>query len=84
MLTPCPECSHAIWSEVRSFGTFRTAVYFDDEEHSDTYATAVWRCPGCGRGLRDHIVLVAPERVSLTRRSRTVPSSRSGLDVPEE
>ena len=52
MLTPCPECSHAIWSEVRSFGTFRTAVYFDDEERSDTYATAVWRCPGCGCGLR--------------------------------
>jgi hypothetical protein len=56
MLIPCPECSHAIWSEVRSFGTFRTVVYFDDEKRSDTYATAVWHCPGCGRALRDHVV----------------------------
>ena len=57
MLTPCPECSHAICSEVRSFGTFRTAVYLDEEEQSDTYKMAVWRCPGCGRGLREDVVL---------------------------
>ena len=63
MLTPCPECYHAIWSAVRSFGTFRTAVYFDDEEPSDTYTMAVWRCPGCGRGLRDHVVFDKQESV---------------------
>jgi hypothetical protein len=32
MLTPCPECAHALWSEVRSVGGFRFAVYFDDEK----------------------------------------------------
>jgi len=57
MLTSCPECYHAIYSEVRSFGTFRTALYLDDEHHSDTYVMAVWRCPGCGRGLREDVVL---------------------------
>ena len=83
MLTPCPECSHAIWSEVRSFGTFRTAVYFDDEEHSDTYATAVWRCPGCRLGLRDHVVVLdAPDGVP-TGRSRTATPSRSERGFPE-
>jgi hypothetical protein len=41
---------------VRSFGTFRTVVYFDDEKRSDTYATAVWHCPGCGCALRDHVM----------------------------
>jgi DNA-directed RNA polymerase subunit RPC12/RpoP len=67
MLTRCPKCSHAIWSEVRSFGTFRTAVYFDDEERSETYATAVWRCPGCGLGLRDRVLLDALRRVPPRR-----------------
>jgi hypothetical protein len=67
MLTLCSACSHAIRSEVRSFGSFRTVVYFDDEERSETYATAVWRCPGCGRGLRDHVVVDAPKRVPKAR-----------------
>ena len=47
MITPCSNCDHALWSEVRSLGTFRSVVYFDDDEGSDTYAEHVWRCPGC-------------------------------------
>ncbi len=82
MLTPCSACSHAIWSEVRSVGSFRTVVYFDDEERSETYATAVWRYPGCGGGLRDHVVSDAPEGVPPSR-SRMAPWSRSGRGVTE-
>ena len=47
MLTPCPNCDHALWSEVRGVGAFRLVVYFDDDEGSDTYAEHVSRCPGC-------------------------------------
>jgi hypothetical protein len=51
MLTPCQECAHALCSEVRRVGALRFAVYFDDEERSDTYAEQVRSCPGCGAGL---------------------------------
>ena len=50
MLTPCPECGHTLWSEVRSFGAFRFVVYFDNDL-GDTYAERVLSCPGCGAGL---------------------------------
>ena len=36
MLTLCPSCNHALWLEVHSLGTFRSVVYFDDDEGSDT------------------------------------------------
>jgi hypothetical protein len=57
MLSPYFECSHAIWSEVRSIAAHRFVVYFDDGEVSDTYAEPILSCPGCGRGLVNHVVL---------------------------
>ena len=51
MLTPCPNCAHALWSEVRSVGALRFIVYFDDDEGSDTYAEHIAHCPGCGERL---------------------------------
>ena len=51
MLTPCQECAHALWSEVRRVGALRFVVYFDEEERSQTYAEQVRSCPGCGAGL---------------------------------
>ena len=51
MLTPCQECAHALWSEVRRVGALRFVVYFDDEDRSDTYAEQVRSCPGRGAGL---------------------------------
>ena len=47
MLSPCPNCDHSLWSEVRSVGSCRLVVYFDDDEGSDTYAEHVSRCPRC-------------------------------------
>ena len=54
MLTLCPSCNHALWLEVHSLGTFRSVVYFDDDEGSDTYTKHVWRCPGCNDRLDGH------------------------------
>lgn len=51
MLTPCLNCAHALWSEVRSVGALRLIVYFDDDQGSETYAEHVARCPGCGDRL---------------------------------
>ena len=51
MWTPCPECAHALWSEVRRVGALRFVVYFDEDERSETYAEQVRSCPGCGAGL---------------------------------
>jgi len=48
-------CSHAIWCEVRSIGAFCFVVYFNDEQSSNTYMEPVTTCPGCGRGLADHV-----------------------------
>ena len=31
MLTPCPQCGHALWSEVCCIEAFRCVLYFDDE-----------------------------------------------------
>jgi len=68
MLTPCSECSHALWSEERHFGALRFVVYFDDEEDSKTYAEQVRVCPECGAGLVWQ-AQVPHERVSRPRRS---------------
>jgi hypothetical protein len=51
MLTPCPECDHALCSEVRRVGGLRLVVYFDEEKRSETYAEQVRSCPGCGAAL---------------------------------
>ena len=49
----CPKCERRLWAEkVSATDTFSAWVFFDNEERSDTYATSVWRCPGCGCGLR--------------------------------
>ena len=47
-------CGHKIWSESwvelwREGGHSRRAVFFDDEETSETYAEQITRCPGCGK-----------------------------------
>jgi hypothetical protein len=49
--------SHAIWREVRSIGAFCLVVYFNDEQSNNTYMEPVTSCPGCGRGLADHVVI---------------------------
>ena len=36
---------------MRSFGSLRFVVHFDDDEGSGTYAEHVSVCPGCGAGL---------------------------------
>jgi hypothetical protein len=57
MLTSCSVCSHAIWCEVRSIGAFCFVVYLNDEQRSNTYMEPIATCPGCGRGLADHVVI---------------------------
>ena len=48
MRTPCEECGHELWSEVRAAGSLRIMVHFDDDESCDTYAEHAQDCPGCG------------------------------------
>lgn len=47
MHNPCPHCGHKLWSVEHSIGAFRSVVYFDDDELSDSYAEHIARCPGC-------------------------------------
>jgi len=42
---------------VCSIGAFCFVVYFNDEQSSNTYMEPVTTCPGCWRGLADHIVI---------------------------
>jgi hypothetical protein len=51
MLAHCPECSHKLWMRLGNIGAFRTVVFLDAEEGSDTYAEQVDRCRGCGLWL---------------------------------
>ena len=53
-MTPCPECAHALWSEVRRAGALRFVAYFDDDERSGTYAGQVRICPECVAGETSH------------------------------
>ena len=59
MLTPCKDCGHRLWSEVRKVGASRLVVHFDDDERSGTYAEHAPRCPGCAarldRGLPEFV-----------------------------
>jgi predicted RNA-binding Zn-ribbon protein involved in translation (DUF1610 family) len=67
VLTACPQCGHALWSEVRVIEAFRFVVYFDDDERSDTHAEHVLSCPGCGKGVSRQ----APERHGFTFQPRS-------------
>ena len=51
MLTPCKECGHSLWVEVRSAGTFRFLAHFDDDEGSATYGEHSPSCRTCGLRL---------------------------------
>ena len=59
MISPCPDCGHRLWSEVRKAGAFRFLAHFDDDERSATYAEHTHHCPGCGVRL-DAAVPAAP------------------------
>ena len=72
LLSPCPQCAHALWSEVCCLEAFRCVLYFDDE-HSDTYADRVRSCPECGVFLLDH-ALDPPELTAKPREQRVVVS----------
>lgn|GEM_PF-6143500 len=54
ILTPCPECAHALWSKVRRVGTLRFVAYINDDERSGTYAEQVRVCSKCDAGLASH------------------------------
>ena len=74
MLTPCPQCGHALWSEVRCIRAFRFVVYFDDE-HSVTYDEHVRSCPECGERLLGHAM--DPSELASQPMVRRVMDSRS-------
>lgn len=56
MLVSCNGCNHSLWSEMRTFGSFRFLIHFDDDEASGSYAERVVVCPGCGAGLNGDAV----------------------------
>ena len=50
----CPKCERRLWAEkVSATDTFSVWVFFDDEEHSDTYAARLGLCPECGAWLTE-------------------------------
>ena len=56
MRTPCPQCGHALWSEVRRKGAFRFVVYFEDDARSVTYTAQIRTCPECAADLLGHAI----------------------------
>ena len=62
MLTPCEDCGHELWSEVREVGAFRLVVHFDDDKRSGTYAEHAPSCPGCGARLDRGLTVPDPVR----------------------
>jgi ssDNA-binding Zn-finger/Zn-ribbon topoisomerase 1 len=53
MSSTCPQCGHALRSEVRRHGAFRFVVYFDAERIA-TRAEQIRSCPECGADLLGH------------------------------
>jgi DNA-directed RNA polymerase subunit RPC12/RpoP len=62
MLAHCPECSHKLWMRLGNIGAFRTVVFLDAQEGSDTYAEKVDRCPECGLWL--HALGIRPAELA--------------------
>ena len=54
MVVSCPKCGHKLWAQkVSVTETFDVWVFFEDGEHSDTYAKRVGLCPECGAWLTE-------------------------------
>jgi len=54
MEVSCPKCAHSLWAEkVFVADRFGVWAFFDDEQHSDTYAERVGLCPERGVWLTE-------------------------------